>query len=63
VSGNARDWAEESCRATRDAGIYPAAHRIDEPYLDRMRPLAQRRLREAAVRLAALLNRELDRRR
>lgn len=55
--GEASDWAEESCRATRDAGIYPHAHRIDEAYLERMRPLAERRVREAAARLAGLLNR------
>lgn len=58
--GDAARWAEESCRLTRDAGIYPARHRVDDAYLERMRPLAERRLREAAARLAALLNRSLD---
>jgi hypothetical protein len=56
AQGDAEQWAVESCRATRDAGIYPNAHRIDDVYLARMRPLAERRVREAASRLAALLN-------
>ena len=59
--GDVPQWAEESCRATRDAGIYPRAHRIDDTYLERMRPLAERRVREAAARLAALLNSALAR--
>ena len=59
VGGTAAQWAEESCRATRDAGIYPRGHRIDKAYLTRMRPLAERRVREAAARLATLLNRTL----
>ncbi|WP_395684106.1 S1/P1 nuclease [Dokdonella sp.] len=59
--GEAAQWAEESCRMTRDAGIYPRAHRLDETYLERMRPLAEQRVREAAARLAALLDRALAR--
>ena len=55
-------WAEESCRATRDEGIYPRGHTIDAAYLARMRPLAERRVREAAARLADLLDRELGNR-
>ncbi|MFI4968597.1 MAG: S1/P1 nuclease [Lysobacterales bacterium] len=59
-TGMPAQWAEESCRATRDQGIYPRGHVIDEEYLARMRPLAERRVRDAAARLAALLERELD---
>ena len=59
ASGSAAGWAEESCRATRDDGIYPEQHRIDARYLARMRPLAERRVRSAAARLAALLERAL----
>jgi hypothetical protein len=59
--GNAIQWAEESCRSTRDAGIYPLAHRLDDTYVEHMRPLAERRVREAAARLAALLNSALGR--
>jgi hypothetical protein len=61
VRGTAARWAEESCRITRDDGIYPRTRRIDARYLQQMRPLAERRVREAAARLAALLNGSLDR--
>lgn len=57
--GTPAQWAEESCRATRDNGIYPRGHTIHSAYLTRMYPLAERRMREAAARLADLLNREL----
>jgi hypothetical protein len=60
ASGTPAQWAEESCRATRDAGIYPHGHAIDKDYFARMRPLAEQRVRAAASRLADLLNRELD---
>lgn len=59
VAGTPAKWAEESCRATRDDGIYPRAHRIDNRYLERLQPLAQRRIREAAARLTQLLDHEL----
>jgi len=60
ATGTPLQWAEESCRATRDDGIYPRAHTVDAAYLARMRPLAERRVRLAGARLAALLNRELS---
>ncbi|MGN6520523.1 MAG: S1/P1 nuclease [Dokdonella sp.] len=63
ATGSAREWAEESCRMTRDAGLYPPRHRVDAAYLARARPLAERRLRYAAARLADLLNRSLGSRR
>lgn len=59
--GTPAQWAEESCRMTRDGGLYPRGHRIDAAYLVRMRPLAERRVREAAARLAQLIDRELGR--
>jgi hypothetical protein len=59
ATGSAAQWAEESCRATRDDGIYPDKHRVDARYLARMRPLAERRVRSAAARLAAVLERAL----
>lgn len=59
ATGTPVQWAEESCRATRDDGIYPRGHTLDAGYLARMRPLAERRVRLAGARLAALLNREL----
>ncbi len=61
AEGTPRQWAEESCRATRDDGIYPRGHVIDAAYLTHMRPLAERRVRLAGARLAVLLNRELSR--
>lgn len=54
------DWAEQSCRLTRDAGIYPDSRTIDSAYLTRMRPMAERQMRLASERLATLLNRLLD---
>ena len=59
VAGTPAQWARESCVATRDAGVYPRTRKIGPADLKRMRPLAERRVREAAARLAALLNREL----
>jgi hypothetical protein len=59
--GTPAEWAEESCRIDRDGGVYPAIHSIDESYMRRERPIAERRLRQAGARLAALLNRDLGR--
>ena len=53
-------WARQSCRLTRDAGIYPDSRNIDSAYLERMRPLAERQMRLAGKRLANVLNRALD---
>ncbi|MBN8727846.1 MAG: S1/P1 nuclease [Xanthomonadales bacterium] len=60
ATGESVAWAEESCRATRDGGLYPKTHVLDGNYAARMRPLAEQRVLEAAARLAALLNRQLD---
>lgn len=59
ASGSAKDWAEQSCRLSRDGGVYPAKRRIDDAYLKRELPVAERQVRLAAARLAALLNRSL----
>jgi nuclease S1 len=49
-------WAETSCALTDSAGFYPERPgRLPAGYLERMRPLAERRLREAASELARLL--------
>ena len=61
ASGSPRDWAEASCRLTRDAGIYPKRRTIGPHYLDTLRPLAEQRLQRASVELAALLERALAR--
>ena len=53
-------WAGESCQLIDARGIYPEQHTMDDAYLDAMRPLAERRVRQAAWRLAQLLNQTLD---
>ena len=54
-------WAKESCRLIDARGLYPAedSHAMDSGYLDAMRPLAEQRVRQAAWRLAQLLNETL----
>lgn len=49
-------WAGESCRLIDSRHLYPEQHRMDSTYLDAERPLAEQRVRQAAYRLAALLN-------
>ena len=51
-------WAKESCRLIDARDIYPPGdrHVMDHAYLDAMRPLAEQRVRQAAWRLAQLLN-------
>lgn len=56
----AQAWTLESCRLITSESIYPAKRRITDDYLDRHRPTAERRLREAGSRLAALINDALD---
>lgn len=60
TGGTPAEWAEESCRIDRDDGVYPSSHFIDEAYVKRERPIAERHLRQAGARLAALLNRVLS---
>ncbi|TDR40416.1 S1/P1 nuclease [Tahibacter aquaticus] len=52
-------WAEESCRVVRDEGVYPEGNSIDEAYLARELPVAERRMQLAAARLDAVLERVL----
>lgn len=54
ASSDPATWAAESCRLAD--GIYPAAHVMDRAYLDQQRPLAELRIRQAAYRLARLLD-------
>ena len=54
-------WAGESCRLVDARGLYPdGTHKLDKAYLDEYRPLAEQRVRQAAYRLALLLNEALD---
>jgi hypothetical protein len=52
-------WAGESCRLIEARGLYPPTHTMDHGYLDAMRPLAEQRIRQAAWRLAQLLEQAL----
>lgn len=56
---DAEIWAEESCRLVEAPDFYPKRRRISDAYLQRSRPLAEQRLREAGSRLAAMLERQL----
>jgi hypothetical protein len=52
-------WAAESCRLVEARNLYPSTHKLDIAYLDTMRPLAEQRVRQAAWRLAEVLNETL----
>lgn len=54
-------WAGESCRLIGSHSLYPAGHKLDRSYLDAHRPLAEQRVRQAAYRLAMMLNDTLGR--
>ena len=49
-------WAGESCRLVDARSLYPTGHTLDRTYLDAQRPLAEQRVRQAAWRLAKLLD-------
>lgn len=59
AGGTPAQWAEESCRIARD--VYPSTRTITTAYVERERPVAEQRLRQAGARLAGLLNREFAR--
>jgi hypothetical protein len=59
TGGTPAQWAEESCRIART--VYPPTRTITQAYVERERPVAEQRLRQAGARLAELLNRELAR--
>ena len=52
----AADWAEQSCRIVASEAFQPPTHVLAEGYDERWNPVLVRRLREAAERLAAVLN-------
>ncbi|WP_159015558.1 S1/P1 nuclease [Cognatiluteimonas profundi] len=60
ANANPAVWAGESCRLVDARALYPAAHAMDSRYLIAQRPLAELRIRQAAYRLAALLDDALD---
>ena len=48
-------WAQASCRATRDDGVYAAPGALDPAWVASRRRMAERRIRLAAARLAAVV--------
>jgi hypothetical protein len=58
----ALEWTLESCRLIASEEAYPQARRrnLGDNYLDKHRPTAERRVRQAGDRLARLLNAALD---
>ena len=54
--GGPAAWAAESCALIDRRELYPQSHKLDSAYLTAMRPLAERRIVQAADRLAQLLN-------
>jgi hypothetical protein len=59
LSAPPKQWALESCQAIHDEGLYPERRAVGRGYLERHRPFAERRLREAGTRLAMALNEAL----
>jgi len=55
----ANDWAEESCQLAFDGKVYPDVEDLPESWVDAHRALAESRVRLAAARLAALIERAL----
>jgi nuclease S1 len=54
-------WAAESCHVSDRPGLYPTETNLDAAYLDEFRPLQEQRVRQAAYRLAWLLDNLLAR--
>ncbi len=54
-----RAWAEQACAIALAPGVYPSGSRIDDSYLHRHRPTAERQVGLAGARLAALLDQTL----
>lgn len=50
------DWARQSCAIVVAPGFYPARASLESAYYEAQRPVAERQLRKAGARLAALLN-------
>lgn len=55
-AGTPLEWARETCGLLDAEAIYPVTNALDQHYLEAYRPLAERRIVQAAARLAALLN-------
>ena len=53
------EWAQASCAIALQPGLYPPRASIGDSYVNRWRPVAETRLRQGGVHLAALLNQAL----
>lgn len=63
TGGSVLDWAMESHAASRDVvyGFLPASLALDRRYLEQVRPLLEDRLLRGGARLAAMIERALER--
>ena len=52
-------WAEQSCRVVTRPDFYPRRAKLDQAYVDKHLPIAERQLRAGGVALAAVLNKAL----
>lgn len=59
AAGSPETWSQESCQLLDAWGVYPEQYKQDEAYLQTMRPLVERRMRQAGYRLAVVLNEAL----
>lgn len=57
----AADWAEQSCQVVTQPDFYPRRAKLEQRYVDKHLPIAERQLRAGGVALAAVLNKALAR--
>ena len=55
-------WAEQSCRVVTQPDFYPRRAKLEQAYVDKHLPIAERQLRAGGVALATVLNKALHRR-
>lgn len=55
-------WAEQSCRVVTQPDFYPRRAKLEQAYVDKHLPIAERQLRAGGVALAAVLNKALAQR-
>jgi nuclease S1 len=60
ASGQAQDWALESCQVVASTGFYPSARHLPASYPAQWGPVLTERLARAAWRLSQVLNEALD---
>lgn len=55
----AEAWAEQSCHVVTQPDFYPRRAKLEQAYVDKHLPIAERQLRAGGVALAAVLNKAL----